>query len=225
VPIGQDFDVTSRGRARRSAAVVWSGAKLLRFPEVQAGDACAGEAGEQVTFDAGHVEAETRSAQGTTVISTEVAPVPSVRFVERPIHADELIVPLVLVSVFVIGPLLAILYALVERSARERERRLAGLLMSMQMHREQNASVDAERERVMFQLHRDLNERQLLKLDAELVLMQGQQKLMEGELRRRDEAAEFHAAMMEKTRLEVESLKLHIREQRKRLDDYGQYDD
>lgn len=178
-----------------------------------------------VNVDAGHLEFEASVTQGPTVVTTEVAPVPSARFIERPVNADELILPLVLVSLFVIAPILAMLYVFLERAARQRERRLAGLLMSMQMQREQAAGVDSERERVMYQLHRDLNERQVLKLDAELVLLQGQQKLMESELRRRDEAAEFHAAMMEKTRLEVESLKLHIREQRKRLDDYGQYDD
>jgi len=82
-----------------------------------------------------------------------------------------------------------------------------------------------QREQVMFDQHKSMNQLTIDKVGLELQALQTQLKLMETDLRRRGDAGEYHAAMMEKTRLELESLKLHIREQRKRLDDYGQYED
>lgn len=87
----------------------------------------------------------------------------------------------------------------------------------------ESAGSPAEHEQQMFEQHRRLNELQGRKLQLELRLMETQLRLMEADLSKRDEAGQVHSAMLLKTRLEVDSLKLHISEQRKRLDDYGQY--
>jgi hypothetical protein len=87
----------------------------------------------------------------------------------------------------------------------------------------EGAGSHAEHEQQMFEQHQRLNELQGRKLHLELRLMEAQLRLMEADLSKRDEAGQVHAAMLLKTRLEVDSLKLHISEQRKRLDDYGQY--
>jgi len=83
----------------------------------------------------------------------------------------------------------------------------------------------AEHEQQLFEQHQRLNELQGRKLQLELRLMETQLRLMEADLAKRDEAGQVHAAMLLKTRLEADSLKLHITEQRKRLDDYGQYNE
>jgi septal ring factor EnvC (AmiA/AmiB activator) len=85
-------------------------------------------------------------------------------------------------------------------------------------------ALQAQRETIAFEQHRRLNELAHQKMSLEIRALETQIKLMEADLRRRDDAGEHASAALEKTRLEVESLRLHIREQRKRLDDYGQFE-
>jgi peptidoglycan hydrolase CwlO-like protein len=81
----------------------------------------------------------------------------------------------------------------------------------------------AEREDVMFEQHRQLNDLTRRKLELELKLMETQLRIMEADIHKREESTDFHNTMIQKTQLEIDSLRLHIREQRKRLDDYGQF--
>lgn len=85
-------------------------------------------------------------------------------------------------------------------------------------------STDIDREGVMFVQHRALNDLAMEKMKLEIRLMEQQLGAAQGEGPKGIDAGEYHARMMEKLSLEIESLKLHIHDQRKRLDDWGQFE-
>jgi cytidylate kinase len=68
--------------------------------------------------------------------------------------------------------------------------------------------------------HRKINDLHIRKLEAEVSLLQGQIKARDDE-DRLHAAKEFHELSVEKTKLEIDSLRLQIAEQRKRIDDWG----
>jgi hypothetical protein len=107
---------------------------------------------------------------------------------------------------------------------RERSRLAAAAQAGVQAQSEA-AEVHRQRENIAFEQHRQMNTLAIEKLKLELQALQTQLRMMEADIRRRSDASEVHETMLHKTRLEVESLKLHIREQRKRLDDYGQFEE
>jgi predicted transcriptional regulator len=83
--------------------------------------------------------------------------------------------------------------------------------------------VEAERQTSAFDQHTRLNELTGKKLEAELKWLESQIEARDAS-RQRDEAwIEYHELMVEKTRLEMDSLRLYIQEQRKKLasDDWG----
>lgn len=107
----------------------------------------------------------------------------------------------------------------------ERKRRSQGRVETLMMQEQQRAmELNRTREDTMFEQHKQMNELTIAKLRMELKLMESQFESMAATDERRSGADAFNRQMMEKAKLEVESLKLHIREQRKRLDDYGQYE-
>ncbi len=83
--------------------------------------------------------------------------------------------------------------------------------------------LDAERQAKAFEQHTHLNELTCMKLEAELKWLTSQLDAR-GAGRQRDDAwMEYHELMVEKTKLEMDSLRLYVQEQRKRLasDEWG----
>ena len=87
------------------------------------------------------------------------------------------------------------------------------------------AADDGQRNQILFDQHRQLNGLQIAKLTADLEMVRAESRkhvLTAAEEKDRFEAAkEFHELMVEKSRLEIESLRLHIRELRKRMEDWS----
>ena len=67
--------------------------------------------------------------------------------------------------------------------------------------------------------HDDLNRLMAQKMERELKLLDVQVELARRDQAMRSDQLDYHDTMMEKAKLEIESLKLHIQEQRKRLDE------
>lgn len=67
---------------------------------------------------------------------------------------------------------------------------------------------------------RRLAEMQMAKLAAEIELLRGQLTSRRNDGERQEAAKEYHELMVEKARLEIDSLRLHITEARKRLEDW-----
>ena len=67
--------------------------------------------------------------------------------------------------------------------------------------------------------HEDLNRLMAQKMERELKLLDVQVELARRDQAMRSDQLDYHDTMMEKAKLEIESLKLHIKEQRKRLDE------
>lgn len=82
------------------------------------------------------------------------------------------------------------------------------------------APVSSEKDRAMYEQHRVLNDLAMQKMQAEIALLQRQIKAGEDD-DRLAAAREFHELNVEKVKLEIDSLRLHIAEQRKRIDDWG----
>ncbi|MBX3386494.1 MAG: hypothetical protein KF768_07975 [Phycisphaeraceae bacterium] len=131
----------------------------------------------------------------------------------------------VLLLVFVTA--VAIVMVLV--AARERNRANALDARLSQMHaalQEQSArsasgeDLDRQRQSVMFEQHKRLNELTIDKLEAEITLIKNQSGERDREQERFEAGKEYHELMVEKTRLEIDSLRLHITELRQRLDDW-----
>ncbi len=103
-------------------------------------------------------------------------------------------------------------------------RREAGLRRNRQFH-EQAAVTHRDRENSAFQQHTELNSLAAQKFKREIELLDVQLQLAKFDLGMRHDHRDYHDLVMEKARLEIESLKLHIKEQRKRNDDFGSPDD
>lgn len=67
---------------------------------------------------------------------------------------------------------------------------------------------------------RRLAEMQMAKLAAEIELLRGQLAAKRNDGERQEAAKEYHELMVEKARLEIDSLRLHIAEARRRLEDW-----
>lgn len=72
--------------------------------------------------------------------------------------------------------------------------------------------------------HAKLNASTYEKFQRENALLDVQVELARRDLALRGDHLQYHDTMMEKARLEIESLRLQIREQRKRLDEFGTSD-
>jgi chromosome segregation ATPase len=78
-----------------------------------------------------------------------------------------------------------------------------------------------QRNASMFAQHTRINELTIAKLDAEVQLLQSQLSSRDVNDDRLEAGKEYHELMVEKTRLEMDSLRLHIAELRKRAEDWG----
>jgi Tfp pilus assembly protein PilV len=78
-----------------------------------------------------------------------------------------------------------------------------------------------QRNALMFAQHTRINELTIAKLDAEVQLLQSQLSSRDVNDDRLEAGKEYHELMVEKTRLEMDSLRLHIAELRKRAEDWG----
>ena len=70
------------------------------------------------------------------------------------------------------------------------------------------------------EIQRRLGELHVQKMEAEVALLQRQLSEQHVEADRLEASKEFHELMVEKTRLEMDSMRLHIAEQRRRIDDW-----
>jgi len=89
----------------------------------------------------------------------------------------------------------------------------------------QAARTHHERESSAFQQHTELNGLAAQKFKREVELRDIQLQLAKFDLGMRHDHRDYHDLVMEKALLEIESLKLHIKEQQKRTDDFGSSDD
>jgi hypothetical protein len=97
------------------------------------------------------------------------------------------------------------------------ENRIRGMLAERS---QQPPPQDDSRNQVMFEQHRRMNDLQIAKLSAEVELLQRQVKGRELDEDRIEASKEYHELMVEKTKLEMDSLRLHIAELRKRMEDW-----
>lgn len=87
------------------------------------------------------------------------------------------------------------------------------------------AAEAAMRERAAFDQHMEASKTGVAKMRREMEMLEIQLKLAAWEVSKRQDMRDYHDLMMDKTRLEIESLRLHIKEQRKRLDEFGTQDE
>ncbi|MGD9790782.1 MAG: hypothetical protein AB7Q00_11690 [Phycisphaerales bacterium] len=106
---------------------------------------------------------------------------------------------------------------------RERSRRQAMALREMRMESTAPPPVPNDRDAKAFEQHLQLNDLAAQKMRQEIEMLGLQLQLAKQEVNARLERHDYHDAVMEKTRLEIESLKLHIKEQKKRLDEFGEF--
>jgi len=81
-----------------------------------------------------------------------------------------------------------------------------------------------DRNSVMFLQHRAMNDLQMAKLAAEVQILQAQLNHRTVDTDRLEAGKEAHELMVEKMRLEMDSLRLHIAEQRRRGEDWNSND-
>jgi hypothetical protein len=132
----------------------------------------------------------------------------------------------VMPGIVVSGIAAALFLAAVALSWGQRQKRHR-LERETAMHHEQHAqqAVHREREDKAYQQHVSLNDLTARKIDVEIRVLQAQLQAAERDGRLRDQNEEYHRLMVEKAELEIQSLKLHIREQKKRNEDYSSFDD
>ena len=131
---------------------------------------------------------------------------------------------LVLLTVMVVFLGVLVVRFIRERDARAAaERRAAEAEHALAAHagEAQAEAANAQRTQVMFDQHKRINQLTIDKLEAEVQLMQAQLGLRAGLKDREEAGREAHELMVEKTRLEIDSLRLHIAELRKRLEDWN----
>jgi hypothetical protein len=104
----------------------------------------------------------------------------------------------------------------------ESEKALSRLRVEQQSQliaQSRSSPEDEDRNRVLFDQHRRMNDLQIAKLSAEVELLTLQLKNRPLDADRLDAGKEYHELLVEKTKLEMDSLRLHIAELRKRLAD------
>jgi|GEM_PF-2566851 len=94
------------------------------------------------------------------------------------------------------------------------------LVLEEQSRANAQMQANAERDQRAYAQHVALNDLTAEKIKLENQYLQLQVRIGQMEIESRERAEEYHRLMSEKTRFEIQSLKLHIREQNKRLDDY-----
>lgn len=106
-----------------------------------------------------------------------------------------------------------------------RHRRQMQRLQEAQQRSNAFSDQQSERDQKAYAQHVALNDLTAEKIGLENQYLQLQLKIGQLEIEARSHNEEYHRLMSQKTQIEIQSLKLHIREQTKRLDDYTSYDD
>lgn len=130
----------------------------------------------------------------------------------RPLYSDLDLLWITLPTAVLVG--LVVAFVMRARLKKQAERGIA--------ESQRKAIADqARREQMHFEQGQLINQTGLKKMQLETQLLQTQVKIAEHELASRLRNDQVNAVAIEKLRLEVESMKLHIREQHKRLDEFG----
>lgn len=103
--------------------------------------------------------------------------------------------------------------------AKEREIRRV-LESRLQQAAQPLETLSRERDNVLFEQHQRMNDLQIAKLTAEVEILQRQLQSRSLDEDRIEAGREYHELMVEKTKLEMDSLRLHIAELRKRMEDW-----
>jgi hypothetical protein len=128
-------------------------------------------------------------------------------------------VPVVVTLVTIVGGLIYVAL----RSARGQRR--VDALLEEQGKASAQMQVSAERDQRAYAQHVALNDLTAEKIKLENQYLQLQVRIGQLKIEAREHNEEYHRLMSQKTQLEIQSLKLHIREQHKRLDDYTGFND
>ena len=112
-----------------------------------------------------------------------------------------------------------------KRSMLERERTAQAEQARQMESQHQQQSRQREREEGAYQQHIRLQELTARKLDLEARLLTAQAENIDRDRQIREKNAEYHELMVKKAQLEIQSLKLHIKEQLKRGEDFTNYDE
>lgn len=124
-----------------------------------------------------------------------------------------------------VGVLLAAAVIYVWSREKQRSRQIRERELAAYQDRNRVEQIQKERDGKAYAQHVALNELQTTKLTLETKLLQAQFENVERDRHMRDNHEDYHKLMMQKTELEILSLKLHIKEMRKRNEDFGSYDD
>lgn len=119
--------------------------------------------------------------------------------------------------------LLAIIIMVVIDRRRSRAIRVREVEAFEQQQRQHMTQL--QRDEKAFGQHVSLNDLTARKLELEAQLMQLQLEAASNERRVREQNDEYHKLMVQKAQLEIQSLRLHIREQLKRNEDFSGYDE
>lgn len=109
--------------------------------------------------------------------------------------------------------LLGSVIVLKDRRLRREAESLMHTAAAQRHHLEEQA---ARQDNAMLDQHKRMNDLQIAKLTAEVELLQNQVKAKTLDEDRIEASKEYHELMVEKTRLEMDSLRLHLLELRKR---------
>lgn len=113
----------------------------------------------------------------------------------------------------------SVLLVVERRRVRDLEKQLTNL-RSATASPHPPESVDP-RGQIIFEQHRRMNDLQIAKLTAELELLRRQVDRKDEDADRIAAGKEVHELMVEKTRLEIDGLRLQLVEMRKRTEDWG----
>lgn len=133
------------------------------------------------------------------------------------------------VTVFAIGAL--VIFGVIIQTWRERGKtnaRESAMRAERARHaadQQQQQTRQREREEGAYQQHIRLQELTAKKLELEGRLLTAQAENIERDREIREKNAEYHELMVKKAQLEIQSLKLHIKEQLKRGEDFNNYDE
>ncbi|MBY0311971.1 MAG: hypothetical protein K2W85_07875 [Phycisphaerales bacterium] len=130
---------------------------------------------------------------------------------------DDLTAVLFLVAAVVGVAAFVMLCMLLDERKKRRilEQRLGGLMAETDERR-----LHDERNSLMFEQQKQLNDLMAAKFQAELRLLEAQLATMKNHPDREEAGKEAHELMVEKTRLEIDGLRLHNAEARRRAEDW-----
>ncbi|MFT3684549.1 MAG: hypothetical protein QM783_06400 [Phycisphaerales bacterium] len=125
------------------------------------------------------------------------------------------------ITILIVVVLCAAVAAVSILLSNERRRRQEAERRVTELARSHAAAGPSPHEAAMFALHKQINELTAAKLRAEVSLLEAQVRVRNDDEDRIQASKEFHELTVEKTKLEIDSLRLHIVELRKRIDDFG----